>query len=747
MQLKHEDILGMLERRSCERRKARVTEEDVQQWVEEEDFERYHGAEMMQLGNIMTEAMEPITSHPSHGYVPKERPDGIFRGMLVQLNGIVTRQVKNKKARMLKNAVHKYGVQFVGLGEVGVNLKKAKVKRLLSLLPDLGLEARCSTAHNTHENIAVHQQGGVATIVLGELINYYKKGTKDFRNLGRWDSFLLQSINGHRTRVVQGYAVRAVRSREVGSVYQQHVRYIQEQGLGNVTPRELFESDLLWQLQVWRALGDRRILMMDANCNVLTGRLSRALTQDSIGLLEITKDHLGSLCLNTHTSGSEQIDGIWVTSDITITAVKWLSYEESPGDHRSCIFDFTTLSAIGSVERKISLPKCRRLVSSNPGAVAAYTVEMERQFDIHRIEERMAEIDDATASQFPIPEEYQIKADQLDKQVIEIQLHCEDRCRTIYHPNSPFSPDYSVWHRRQQVFKRLIEMQEGTVRNTGVLCKAARRLGIVAPIRWSISECVHGIVVCKAWKQKLSKFGPSLWAEHLQECLLDAEAKGDTERAKAIRNMMDREDSATMWQRLAYTFSDNGGRSNTVTRVERIEDGNVVEYTVQEEMEQVVREETQYRFTLASSSPLCNGLLGEHLGYLADTEVAQSILNGTFDIPEGVSDATVLVLEEISRIAGQTRRNGVNLILTPEEYVAYWKAVKERTLSSSARSGWAPSRWGYGLTVLLEKIAGIALVNKLRAILLLEADSNMFNSYIFGRRAMEMASARYAVTE
>jgi hypothetical protein len=109
--------------------------------------------------------------------------------------------------------------------------------------------------------------------------------------------------DGHRTRVVQGYAVRAARSQEVGSVDQQHVRYIQNHGLGNVTPRDLFGSDLLWQLQVWRALGNRIILMMDANCNVLTGRLSRALTQESIGLREITKDHLGSLYPNTHASG------------------------------------------------------------------------------------------------------------------------------------------------------------------------------------------------------------------------------------------------------------------------------------------------------------------------------------------------------------------------------------------------------------------------------------------------------------
>ena len=121
---------------------------------------------------------------------------------------------------------------------------------------------------------------------------------------------------------------------------------------------------------------------------------------------------------------------MWTTSDITITAVKWLPFEDSPGDHRTCIFDFTTLSAIGLVERKISLPKCRRLISSNPGAVAVYTAEMERQFDLHRIEERLAAIDDATTNQFPIPDEYQTQSDQLDKQIIEIQTHWESICRT-----------------------------------------------------------------------------------------------------------------------------------------------------------------------------------------------------------------------------------------------------------------------------------------------------------------------------
>ena len=759
--------MSLMERRSFESRRRRVTEEDVKCWIEAEEFEQRCAAEMVSMEHGMGTGSEVRSKHPAHGSVPNERPDGVFRGMVVQLNGMVTNQVKNRKARMLRAAVRKYDVQFVGLGEVGVNFKKANKKRLLSLLPDLGLNARSTTAHNQHENIAIHQQGGVGTIVLGELLNYYKKGCNDFRKLGRWTSFILQSVQGHRTRVVQCYAVRAVRSKEIGSVYQQHLRYIQHNGLGNVSPRELFETDLCWQLQVWRALGDRIILMMDANCHVLTGKLSRALTDESIGLREITKDHLQQLCPNTHASGSEQIDGVWCSSDITITAVKWLTYEESPGDHRASVFDFTTLSAIGSVERKISLPQCRRLISTNPGAVESYTGDMDKQWDIHRIDERLDAIDEATQGVFPIPEEYQILSERLDKQTIEIQIHCENRCRIIYRPDSAFSPDFSIWHKRYQIFKQLIRMQENRVRNTGILCKKARKLGIEAPRQWSIEECRHGLAICKAWKRKLHKYAPALRKEHLQDLLLDAEANKDTERAKAIREMMDREESKSMWSQLNYTFKDNGGRSNAVTRVERMENGEVVEYTQQEEIEQVVREETQHRFTLAASSPLCNDLLGDQLGYIADTEVATAILNGTFVPPDNVSDATLLVLEEISRIAAEIRRGEVDLNLTDEQFTMYWKAINEHTSSSRSRvhfghykvaamskrlskyfakkltfigrTGWAPERWGTGLTVLLEKIAGIALVNKLRAILLFEADSNMFNSYVFGKRAMEVA--------
>ena len=50
-----------------------------------------------------------------------------------------------------------------------------------------------------------------------------------------------------------------------------------------------------------------------------------------------------------------------------------------------------------------------------------------------------------------------------------------------------------------------------------------------------------------------------------------------------------------------------------------------------------------------------------------------------------------------------------------------------------------PERWRHGLIVVLEKIAGIALVNKLRAIIFMEANFNHHNKRIFRKRMLERA--------
>ena len=122
--------------------------------------------------------------------------------------------------------------------------------------------------------------------------------------------------------------------------------------------------------------------------------------------------------------------------------------------------------------------------------------------------------------------------------------------------------------------------------------------------------------------------------------------------------------------------------------------------------------------------------------------------------------------------------NGDNnkIIIMPEDFKQFWKKVNEFTsLSMSgvhyghykaaiqdpqstnvvafqliviACSGIPPESWSVGLQVMLEKIAGVCLVEKLHAIQLYEADFNCYNQFIFGRQAMQtLTDSRYILEE
>ncbi len=51
--------------------------------------------------------------------------------------------------------------------------------------------------------------------------------------------------------------------------------------------------------------------------------------------------------------------------------------------------------------------------------------------------------------------------------------------------------------------------------------------------------------------------------------------------------------------------------------------------------------------------------------------------------------------------------------------------------------GFALERWANGLSVMLEKMYGCTLVNKLRAILLMEAKLNFSNKVVYGVRMID----------
>ena len=193
------------------------------------------------------------------------------------------------------------------------------------------------------------------------------------------------------------------------------------------------------------------------------------------------------------------------------------------------------------------------------------------------------------------------------------------------------------------------------------------------------------------------------------------------------------------------------------------------------EMEEAIKGTILDRPTKADSAPICQGALFDLLGYGADTETAVEILEGRFVAPEGTDRYTLLLFKEMDRIWKEMEAGRVDIVVTADGFRYYWKKAKERTssahsklhlghykaaaylnlllevhalkLSLITKTGSAFKHWARGVSVMLEKVAGVALVTKLQAILLKEGDFNFHSQLIFGKQMLALTRKNGLVPE
>ncbi len=160
----------------------------------------------------------------------------------------------------------------------------------------------------------------------------------------------------------------------------------------------------------------------------------------------------------------------------------------------------------------------------------------------------------------------------------------------------------------------------------------------------------------------------------------------------------------------------------------------------------------------------------DNLGFMGDTVCSQQIIDGTYNYPPDTDIWTKKILQEAHHTFLQMSGIEISTSVTTVDFQYYWQQVDEQTLSSfshatfshykaaafhcmllamhaafltaCAKKGIPLSRWGVGLTVLLEKIIGNNFVHKLQAICLLEANFNWINKMVYAKRMIGVAFAR-----
>jgi hypothetical protein len=623
-------------------------------------------------------------------------------------------------------------------------------------IPDI----RTHTAHNNNEGVGHYQPGGTATFAAGELVRYMKQKEEDFRGLGRWCSNLFYSDPDHRTRLVAAYNVGRQSLKGLKTIYQQQLRFIQLHGL-NTTPSRLFLTDFVAQLMTWRRLGDRLLIFMDMNEHILRGSVARYLL--SMGLAEATQRNWGIVEPHTYIGGTEPIDGVWHTPDLEVYAVSQLSFHEGLGDHQTVLVDITTHSAIGKHDFKVIHPEAWRLNSSNSRVRSRYISYLEGQMTVHRMTERL-EACSRSIDGCPTSASNKATMQILDTQMEEMQLGSKNQCRQIFSTTMPFSEPVRVFHLCRRAYQGLLNVltSDGRTRNASNAYRDALRRGIPSPLLLSVDQCRDGIKACERRLQTLKGQLVGLRKVHLRDSLIWAQEAREDQKRRDILRIIGREEQKTIWHRINRALDDPS--VGAIPFVQREEDGVVRDITDTEEMNKEIQTVTEKRFDLSRSAPITMSSLRTHLRFLSDTDFASHLLSGEVHIPWDVDNVTATIIEEIIRLFGQLSKGHSVVDLTADQFQYYWRRFKEKTSSSIsglhaghyksatystlvtsflawkitlvARGGCPPDRWGHGLQVLLEKVAGMALVNKLRAILLMEADFNYMNKWIFGHEAI-----------
>ena len=783
---KHKRVMSALELRALRYRRKGQPQEDADEALYQEALDETETVSTANLTDSDDSSAGTITTAEAtyleeeelaginddlltiHGVAPGPKAEGVSRLVYENLDGINTRISGNEKLEKAKEINDELKVDIAAYNEHQINpAHKDNVNGLSQMFNGGEAEIRSLMGNNTHENVGRRQQGGTGLLLYGPLIQQYdfEASGKDDAGLGRWVVMTLRGSDGIVTRIVCAYNPCKSAKKATRSSYQQHRRYFLKKEKDRTCPRTRFREDLIRQLKKWRDEGDRLIVCMDANENIYKKSIGKALTDsEGLGMQDVVRSFTGEKIGATFFRGSTPIDCVWATSDVIVTGACVMPAGYGVGDHRLFVIDFLTASIVGSRPPRVVRSGARRLNSNIEPAALRYEDKLEDQVVRNNVIQRVGKVHETSRSK----EEVKRRLDKIDNETKQYQKGAERRCRRIKSGRIPFSPESSKWIRRAQVYRSVLRYHAGKIGNRANLKRAARRCGISSPLRLSLEEVRARLKVCKEKCNYYKKHGHRHRRKHLRDRLSKARASQDEEAEKRILAIISREKQRAYWRRLNYAVKKPKGRSARVVTTEELGEGEITEHAGQSAVEQAIWNGIhRQRFYLAEQAPICKGEMREAFGYLATTIAAKQVLAGTYDYPADFDEATREICEVCAAIRLGVPARSVNSKIERREWAARWAKAKEQTSSSESglhfghykvaarspllshmhalktslalRRGVALDRWSRGLSVMLEKMYGCTLVNKLRAILLMEADFNFSNKVIYGVRMMDNA--------
>jgi hypothetical protein len=692
------------------------------------------------------------------GYLPEHKRSGWIRLMFENWNslGVFT---NTWKVDRLKYLIKHLEIDIVAGCEVQCDWSFVGHS---SRFPDIlanGQALQGLASHNKVERIQREQMGGTAVAAVGRLVDLTSDSGSDPTGLGRW-TWIKLGNGTPTTRLLCGYLpCKPGRSSRGRTVWEQHKRFFESRGDFRY-PSTIFVEDITNEIVKWRLAGEEVVLAIDANQDVYGGKLALAL-RDSCQMACLLEPILGERVPNSHFRGTTAISTVFGTPGLVSNNAMCFPHWYGVGDHRVFVLELSAASLFGGEYPTIATPMARQLNCKITRIRDQYCFHLSKLAQRHQMEKKLQKL--TAASLVLSTRQLQPYHNRWDNEWGDFMTSAETKCCKFRSCALEFSPTVGQWLKRRTILKWLLKWHDGRVPDTRNLARAARRVGIDAPLLLSRSDVESRLQACLAELFELRSQAPELRKKHLRWRLSEARVREDDCAAREITRIIQAEARRKRQRAINRVVRPPKGRA--VLSVKAFVNGEDVTYDTQPEVERACREHLASRFSSGARAPISYGQLATDIGPLGDTEAARRILDATYEFPPGCDTATVDLLRSVAQI-----RLEINEVpqhtsaVTTEDFHSFWDTAKESTSSSKsgrhfghykaacsdptlvslhvnninlAVNGGVPlSRWKKGVTVLLEKVAGNNNIAKLRAICLLEADFNWWLKVIFAKRMM-----------
>ena len=717
---------------------------------------------------------------------------GLFRVLSHNVNGL-SKADNHEDVRLFATAMHEKTVSVFGIQETNRNFERPSM--LQSFHHHL---RRSSKAHKGAVSSAKlhfpadYQPGGTAVSVRNQwATRLLSQGSDD---LGRWSWITLAGRGTTQITFLSGYRVcdgspqSQLTSRTVRA--QQEWMYA-DRGVSNVNLRTQFISDLIRLVNELQDKGQDIVLMLDANePSGHASGVDRLLTE--CGLIDAhTKLHEITPPPPTHQRGSAKIDFMLISPRLVpaLRAAAILALHDGYlSDHRALVVEFDAHTMFQGETSPVLAPCARPLTSTNPRAVHVYIDEMKKLTAKYQLVELIDALSCRSALGLWSDDDVR-QWEVLDSLLERCRRAAEKKCTPIRSGQLPWSPELETAGKRMRYWR--MRGREFTSRNTNSeeLEQLADAVDISPEDRiWKTSKEVHNL--CRAAKRAhtaVKKDAVALRHLHLIAAAKLAATLHHTSEAAAVSAIAAREKSSRQFRQLRSILK--VGQSSGFDRLDIpdvyavLREGEEVPripLVVKEEIEAVLLPHTELRFRQHRETPFGHGERKMKLGIDCTSDDAKALREGSYDRDlELLSEEAREWLRQLRTKDFVTQNDGpISVTISTDDWITGWAKMRESTASAPGAGhyghyktasvaarlpkehpdhmptlaqmyaamcslpllhGFSPKRWRTCVDAIIEKIPGKPRIEKLRIIMLYEADFNFILKYVWGKRLVRHA--------